>query len=372
MAFHYKPTNSKTWRIGYYDEVTGKQKSISAKTRIEAEAKRKAKEFSAQKNLGISNKNLIDNPGKSLKLSDAFKLFLSQRKLKPSTIRAYKLANDTFIKIVGDKSLYQLSNYDSISFNTALNEMSRKGKGKQIVSISQNTKANYTRHLSALFTWYQHNKFISDNIIQKVKPERKEVESIPPEHLQKIFDGLAEKNLKKNLDLIKLKYYCAYRVEELLQAQVDDFDFQNSVVKIRNFKANRVDEIPMVEDLRTHLQQMKFPKSGRITFLSYSGIRSVWRRVLKRLNFEYHLHQLRKSRGTDLANIGVPTVFLHKFMRHENMNTTMKYYVRVDLKKMEDEINKKLTENLTEKSSKSTVKYSKSKPKGKEKSPEIL
>lgn len=56
--------------------------------------------------------------------------------------------------------------------------------------------------------------------------------------------------------MIKLKYYAAYRAEELLNASVSDFDFKNKIVKINNFKGNRVDEIPMVQDLYEHLKQM--------------------------------------------------------------------------------------------------------------------
>lgn len=357
MAFHYKPPNSKTWRIGYWDGVAGKQKSFSAKTRIEAEAKRKTKEFAAQQQLGINQKQLINNPSRTIKLSDAIKLFISQRKLKSSSVRAYELAVETFIKASGDKFLFQYSNLDNISFIKQLNEMTRKSKENKEIPISQNTRANYTRHLFAFFAWLHKNKFIDENFIQKLKGERKEVRSIPQEHQQLIYNQLKESCLKKNYDLLKLKYYGAYRVEELLQTKVEDFDFKNDIVLIKNFKGNRIDKIPMVKDIKEHLLQMKLPATGRITFLSYSGIRSVWRRVVEKLNLEYTLHQIRKSRGTDLANNGVSPFFLHKFMRHENMNTTLKYYVQVDLKKMEDEINQKLTENLTEKSSKSTVKY---------------
>lgn len=372
MAFTFKPPNSKTWRIGYWDPVSGKRRTISAKTRIESEAKRKAKEFAAQKQLGINQKQLINNPSRTIKLSDAIKLFVSQRKLKPSSIRAYELAVETFIKSSGNKFLFQYSNLDNISFIKQLNEMTRKSKKNKEILISQNTRANYTRHLFAFFAWLHKNKFIDENFIQKLKVERKEVHSIPQEHQQLIYNQLKLTCLKKNYDLLKLKYYGAYRVEELLQTKAEDFDFKNDIVLIKNFKGNRIDKIPMVKDLKEHLLQMKLPSSGRITFLSYSGIRSVWRRVVEKLNMDYNLHQIRKSRGTDLANNGVSPFFLHKFMRHENMNTTLKYYVQVDLKKMEDEINQKLTSKLTSISNKSTTKYSKSNRKGKEKSLEIL
>lgn len=236
----------------------------------------------------------------------------------------------------------------SIATNNHLNKQMRKGPGNHQLHIAQNTKANYTRHLYSFFQWLVKNKFIKENIIEKFKVEKKIVETIPTEDLQIIFDFLNNHNSKINCDLIKLKYYAAYRAEELLSARAEDFDFKSKIVRINNNKADRLDEIPMVNDLYKHLQQMNIPESGKITKLKYEGLRSFWKRAQSKLiengliKKEYTLHQLRKARGTDLANQGVGPLFLHKFMRHENIRTTMDYYIKVDLKKMADEINSKL------------------------------
>lgn len=348
MAFHYKPPHSKTWRIGFYDDITKKPRSISAKTRSEAEAKRKAKDFSAERRLNIQQEQYLKTRDRSIKLSEGLELYFSQKKLKPNTIQSYKLAVKQFISVTGDKYLYRYSRIDGINFNNYLNNHTRKGTKNTQQHISQNTKANYTRHLYSLFHWFVKNKLIKENIIEKFKIEKKQVETIPPEELKTIFKAFEGVNLKKNRDLIMLKYFAAYRAEELLSAKTEDFNFNTRIVKISNLKANRVDEIPMVDDLYQHLQQMDLPKSGKITKLNYQGLRSVFRRVQARLikkntiSNEYTLHQLRKSRGTDLANQGISPLFLHKFMRHENIKTTMDYYIKVDLQKMAAEINSKL------------------------------
>lgn len=348
MAFAYKPSHSKTWRIGFYDELTGKFKSISTKTRNEAEARRKTKIFTAEKRLNLRQTNLIKSADRTIKLSESLTLFFSQKNIRPSTKRAYQLAVNHFIKSAGDKYLYLYERIDAMGFNSFLNAKTRKGKEDTQQKITTNTKANYTRHLYALFQWLHKNKFIKENIIEKIKSEKLQVESIPPSELAEIFTAMKDVNLKQNLDLIKLKYFGAFRAEELLNVCAEDIDLKAKVLRIRNFKGNRVDEIPMVTDLYEHLQQMDLPKTGRITKLSYNGLRSVWRRVMarllkdKKIKTEYSLHHLRKARGTDLANSGVSPFFLHKFMRHENIKTTMDYYIKVDLKKMEDEINSKL------------------------------
>lgn len=348
MAFAYKPPHSKTYRIRYTDPSLKKVCSISARTRDKKEAQRKAKDLTAQHQLKIRTNNFISNPNRSIKLKEALDLYTVARNIKPKTKQAYDIAIDHLISAAGDKPLYRFSKSDNILLQKHLNLLTtkRRGGGKEI-PVSINTRANYTRHLFAFFKWLADQQYVSENIISKVKPEKKSVEVISPEDLQTIFKALEEHTEKRNQDLIKLKYFAAYRAEELLKATVEDFDFRNKIVRIKNFKGSRVDEIPMVADLYDHLKKMELPKSGRITNLKYMGLRSAWQRVIDNLGMTYNLHQLRKTRGTNFANLGVSPIFLHKFMRHENIKTTMDYYIRVDIKMMENEINKLLTPNLT-------------------------
>ncbi|OQY72021.1 MAG: hypothetical protein B6D44_11010 [Ignavibacteriales bacterium UTCHB2] len=348
MAYAYKPPHSKTWRIRFTDHSLGRVCSISAKTRDKKEARRKAKILTAQHQLKLKVNSFISNPNRSLKLKDALELYSVSRNIKPKTKKAYEIAIDHLITAAGDKPLLKFTKSDNILLQKHLNSLTtkRRGNGKD-KPVSINTRANYTRHLFAFFKWLTNQEFISENIISKVKPEIKIVEIISQQDLQEIFERMDKYSDKRNSDLIKLKFYAAFRAQELLNASVEDFDFKNKIVRINNFKGNRVDEIPMVTDLYEHLQKMELPDSGRITNLKYMGLRSAWQRVIDNLGMTYNLHQLRKTRGTSFANAGVSPIFLHKFMRHENIKTTMDYYIRVDMKIMENEINKLLTLNLT-------------------------
>ena len=76
MAFVYKPPHSQTYRIGYYDAGTQTAKSISAKTKDKSEAKKICKNFTARHRLNIDNKKPLRVEGGTLKLSEAFKIFL--------------------------------------------------------------------------------------------------------------------------------------------------------------------------------------------------------------------------------------------------------------------------------------------------------
>ena len=342
MAYAYKPKQSKTWRIAFYDPITRKLTSISAHTYNQAEAKRQARDLSAKHRLRLTTSNLINNPNRQLTIFQALKIYSSHKKLKEKSNKAYRIACEHLIAACGDKPLFQFNKSDNLILHQHLNDRKiNRGKSSE-KKLSTNSIANYTRHLYSLFKWLKEQDFIHENIISKTKTELKKVEVISEQDLELIFSHSKKHCEKRNSDLILLKYYAAYRAQELLMAKAEDFDFKNKIVTINNFKANRQDQIPMVNDLFEHLKQMNLPPSGRITELKYEGLRSVWDRLMDRLQMNYSLHQLRKTRGTQLANKGVNPIFLQKFMRHENIKTTMDYYIRIDLMKMEKEINEKL------------------------------
>lgn len=347
MAFHYKPKNSKTWRIAWYDDLTGKKKSKSAKTRVEAEAKKQARDETAKQRLKIQEDKLITPGDHRHKLTEAFRLFLSQNEFKDKTIRAHQTALDHLIAAAGDKFLFQYNQFDMFALNDRLNaprKVRKRVEGK-IVEITVpraiNSKANYTRHLNVFFNWLKDKKLIKENIIERKKGERTEVAVIPADDLEKIWKDMQKIN-RKYYELIKLAYYGAYRAGEVLEACVEDFDTERNILRVRNSKGGRLDSIPMVKDLKDHILTMKLPKSGRLTLLTYAGLHSFWNRCMRRVKLDYTLHQLRKTRGTELANMGVDPLFLQKFLRHEDFKTTQQYYIKVDVQRAEENINHKL------------------------------
>lgn len=341
MAFHYRPKQSQTWRIYWYDDITGKLKSESAKTREESVAKKKAKDKTAKLRLQIQDNRLMTPGDHRLKLNEAFQLFISQNEFKPKTIRAHSTALDHLLGAAGDKYLYQYSNFDMFKLKDRLNKprILKTKDGREIEKPrAKNSKANYTRHLSIFFNWMIEKKLIKENIIEMIETESKDVSVIPQDDLDTIFSDIKKIN-PKHYELLRLKYLGAYRVEEVLAVTPEDFDLKNNILRIRNFKGGRDDMIPMVKDLRDHIVSMKLHKSGRLTTITYAGLRSFWERCMKRVKLDYTLHQLRKTRGTELANSGVKPLFLQQFMRHKNFGTTQQYYIKIDIKQAEKNIN---------------------------------
>lgn len=371
MAFHYRNKNEKTWKIKWYDSLTGKPRTESAKTTNESVAIRLAKRKTAELELGIANSQLVKVGTKRHLISEAFEEFIKAHKFTPAYIRSHRRAFQNLVEACGDKYCQQFSQSDYDRLMEYLRSLRRIPITTRVTKselrykelfLSENTIANYTRHLSAFFLWLLKKKYITENYILKTKEKIDDPEPIPEGDQKRIFDFLLKYN-KKYYDLFRLMYLGAYRATELCNVTSEDFEMSNQIMKVKNFKAKRTDRIPLLQDMKDHLEQMNF--TGQITTLNYNGLKSLWDRLMKLVNKEYnladerkmkyHLHQLRKSRGTDLANMGVDLLWLHKYMRHTSLEVTRKYYIKVDIDKARESMNKTLRKNLGDELSKGAV-----------------
>ena len=130
---------------------------------------------------------------------------------------------------------------------------------------------------------------------------------------------------------------------ELTKIKASDFDLTTMVMSVNNLKGNRIDKIPIPTDLHIHLLEMKLQPEGYIfPFLNYNKLKSAWRRCMDALKLNYNMHQLRKTRGTRLAENGLSPFYLKQFMRHESLKTPERYYIFVNINKAREEINQNL------------------------------
>ena len=62
----------------------------------------------------------------------------------------------------------------------------------------------------------------------------------------------------------------------------------------------------------------------------------------KKYGYKNSFHSLRKARGSHLADYGVEPLFLKEFMRHKDIRTTLKYYIKIDQDNMREKMDNKL------------------------------
>lgn len=336
MAFLRK--RGKYFSIIDYDTHRKKQISFPLKESNKKIAEELLKEFNAKKQLRLLPVNLTYRKEHLLLLDLPNKYFTSRmeerRILSGKTKTAYLTAVKSFSNVCGNNLVY---NYSKTDFNKYLRALETSAQ-----DYSQNTIANYIRHLYILFNWLKVNGYIHQNIFVKLPGKINEPEPIPADHLKNIFLDLLNRKLFKQYLLVKLTYLCALRKSEAILLHGADFDKQNKTIYIRNTKGKRIDAIPMLTDIEKFVSDYDFPDGRLFNYNHVDSINSFWSTTNNNLSYSYTFHQLRKTRGSDLADAGIDPLFLKKFMRHKDFRTTQKHYIKLNRDKMRDSMNEKL------------------------------
>ncbi len=326
----YLRKRDRIYHIIYFNEF-GERHSFTTKKIKLAQAERELEKFRAKRTLGLP----IDEPNRTHKhlFSEVVNEFLNLDKDRsPETIKIYKSVNNQWKKLAGDKNLTAYSKDDWKNFKSLLEKSDK----------AQPTIANYSRHLFIEFQFFLKKKYIKENPITHIKAEDKEPEPIEMFHYNLIRRYYFMRGQFKQFDLVSLLFLCALRITEGINMEGSDFDFKNKIIYIRNRKGKRIDKIPMLKDIEEHLLQMEIPEGRLFNYASRDAFQSTWNTANDYWGFNDTLHSLRKARGSQLANSGVEPLFLQKFMRHKDIRTTMKFYVKIDLAKMRNGIDDKL------------------------------
>lgn len=140
--------------------------------------------------------------------------------------------------------------------------------------------------------------------------------------------------------IILLLYAPALRVSEMLNLRVADLDIKNETVTIRGGKGYDVTELDVVpcdvKILRKVLRYAEHEKLKSKDFVIQSNMgksmhRSQVYRVLNNIaakaeiNKTIGTHTFRRSRATNLLNAGIDLADVSRYLRHQNLATTMNY-----------------------------------------------
>jgi integrase len=344
------PEGTKNYHYRYYDPEKHYSRSKSLRTSDYKKACKEYDKVKAKKILNIKEDDgLFSKPPRRHTLSSAFDEFKLSRYIKPKSITGYHTAVNEFIKATGDKVLIYYTVEDYRRFMAYLKRKTSLRHG-EVKPVSRNTIANYTVHLHTFFNWLVKNQLIRENIITKIRFVYSDPKPLSEDIKQAIFKKIIDINPFERRFVIKqrfeyynffnIMYLAALRLNEAVQIRIEDFDVKNEVVFIRNSKGNRTDMIPMPDDLREYFIKMDKPETGRMfPTITYNSANRFWVRMQHRFNINYTTHQFRATRGTDLANQGVKPIFLQKFMRHKNFETTLRHYVLVETNKAKADIN---------------------------------
>ena len=135
-----------------------------------------------------------------------------------------------------------------------------------------------------------------------------------------------------------------FRKEEALQQKWSDVYFEKDVLMVVTFKDNHNEDLFPLNlsngELKKHLFEMEKSKADNYLFhLNNIDILKRFQKVLESLELpKYTLHDIRRTFGSYWA-VRVSQIQLMKLMRHKAIDTTLKYYISIDVLEIGNKLN---------------------------------
>lgn len=182
-------------------------------------------------------------------------------------------------------------------------------------------------------------------------------EWLSKDEILKLFNN--PKISSRDLLLMKVCYYGAFRISEVLNSKREDYREEDNYyyLLLRDQKTDKLNwekqPIPFFifgevnrycNDLKIKTQDYVF-SSNRNEKLSYEMSYKLVKKWVKLSGIEKNIttHSFRRSRATQLLDDGMPLYNVSKFLRHKSIETTMSYLKisKKNLYNMMDEIDNK-------------------------------
>ena len=281
--------------------------------------------------LAPAEKALILCPQVNEKLLNRFCACLSISGKSDKTITQYRRTARRLAETLG-KNYTDMGVYDIRLF---LAEEKQRGVSNRTL---ENTRAN----LSAFFQWLLREDHIAKNPCMNIPPIKY------PNKVRLPFSTVEIDKLRfacsttRERAIVELLLATGIRVSELTGLRVDDINFANMSVHVRNGKGAKERTVYMTDLARQHLQaylmERKTISDGLFVTkfgepIMPGGIRDMMRNLGKRAGVDnVHPHRFRRTFATGLANRGMDIQEIKKLLGHSNINTTMEYVYTSDEK----------------------------------------
>lgn len=257
--------------------------------------------------------------------------------LAQATIENNNCAFKSFIGVVGDKLLADLTDGDIVGWKKELLE---QGKSRTTVAI-------YFRHLRAAFARAAKWKDIPANpflLVEDIKEKRTKgkEKDLSLEEVQRLLNAVDVAEDYTFGTYIRFLLYTGCRRNEILFLKWEDIDLEQRKLHIYADKTDRDLEIPINKALLRVIDEMEMKESGYVfqTQSASHGARKKkqpWHQDYPSRHFKayiralgmserYSLHSLRHTYGNALLQKGVSLDIVQKLLGHSSVRTTADNY----------------------------------------------
>jgi integrase len=305
-----------------------------------------------------ANRKLVERMAKELQfeLDKQKNQFTKNSLIKGATIKS---AFEHFMRLNSTKNWKTIKDYDRF-FNlfrktfdednpcTTINKLSAED---WIILIRKMNKAQNTifgyfkqfRHFSNFLFEYNYIPMFKLNKDVTPKSEVKDIIVFSAEDVQKLFDGLKGKSLNFKA-MIYLAYYSGLRSSDLLSLSIDKINIEEASFNYYSKKIKKWRSVPFHKSLMPILKELiKERKTGGL--LEYSRVENMnksFSRYLKKLGLANKGYSMRTFRKTFITNASMTMdlATVSKLVGHSQINTTAKYYTRVDNERQKKQLDK--------------------------------
>jgi site-specific recombinase XerD len=235
------------------------------------------------------------------------------------TIRNYLIANQTLLDFA-KKSPEQLNSDDVKSYMAE--------------NLSDKASSSIILFLAAIK--YAHSNILNNDItvpIRRPKKEKRIPDVLTKEEVKQLINSIS--NEKSKL-MVSLMYACGFRVSELVNLKLGDFDFAQKIGHVRQGKGkkDRVFNIPdfLIDNLKEYSEKQKQENqehlfSGPKGRLSPRNIEKIVQLAAKKAQIQkdVHPHTLRHSFATHLLENGTDIRIIQEILGHSSISTTELY-----------------------------------------------
>lgn len=276
-----------------------------------------------------------------------FMIHLSTRTQSQETLRAYKSDLEKFEAYLREKGL-RANQVTALTIDGFLKYLSSQPTRKDGTVLSA---ASVGRRLSVLSSFYDFLQVRSNgkiknpvHLVKRPKIDNVEFRALDDEAADKLIQEVTD---LRDRALLALFISAGLRLAELWQLDKDTIkrktqNLPNGNVRVLGYgevvgKGNKrrlflIDEA-CLNTLKLYLQDRgpdQYPAlflSSRNKRLSARSIQDILSRWCKRLGLSHaHVHQLRHTFATRMANAGMPSIVLKDLMGHKSFTTTQCYF----------------------------------------------
>jgi len=316
------------------------------------------------KNRSTKLSDTPENRKKVTKLADDLQTQMDKQKKEFATNNLVKGANikyafDHFKRLNSNKDKKTIKDYDRFYklfkkyFNedgpcTVINKLSAEDWIMSVRKIgkAQNTIFGYFKQFRHFYNFlFEYNYTPMFKINKDIVPraEVKDVIVFSDSDLQKIFDGLKYKNLNFKA-MINLAYYSGLRSSDLLTLSVEKTNLEGGYFNYYAKKNKKWRTVPYHKALSEILiQVIEKRKSGQLlNYRNVENMNKALHRYLIKLGLDKRGYSMRTFRKTFITNASTKMDLstVSKLVGHQQINTTAKYYTKVDQRRQKIQLDK--------------------------------